>query len=221
MATNRNGTRRRPRLSDEAADHVRELIVSGQLQAGEFIRPEAVAEDLEISATPAREGLLTLLSEGFLRTEPRRGFVVSALSSEDIRDVFIAQSLLGGELASRAATRMTAEQVAELEALQDELEKFAAAGDFDTEEQLNHEFHRRIYRAADAPKLTWMIKGSLGYAPRKFFSSVEGWPDASAQDHRAILDSLRHRDADAAREAMARHIRNAGDLLADHRVSAV
>jgi len=47
-------TRRRPRLSDEAAVHVRELIISGQLSAGEFIRPETVAHELDVSATPAR-----------------------------------------------------------------------------------------------------------------------------------------------------------------------
>lgn len=60
------------RLSDLAAAHVRELIVSGQLRAGEFIRPETVADDLGISATPAREGLLLLQTEGFLTIEPRK-----------------------------------------------------------------------------------------------------------------------------------------------------
>ena len=213
-------TRRRPRLSDEAADHVRELIVSGRIRAGEFIRPEMVAEDLDISATPAREGLLSLLSEGFLRIEPRRGFVVTPLSGDDVRDVFVAQSLLAGELAARAATKMSAADVDALESLQDDLEQAAAAGDFDTEESLNHEFHRRVYRAADSPKLSWMIKASLGYAPRTFFSSVEGWPEASTADHRAILGALRESDADAARAAMIRHIQNAGNLLAEHRSSA-
>jgi DNA-binding GntR family transcriptional regulator len=52
------GFPRRMRLSDEAAAHVRDLIVAGKLKGGEFIRPEAVAERLGISATPIREGLL-------------------------------------------------------------------------------------------------------------------------------------------------------------------
>jgi DNA-binding GntR family transcriptional regulator len=37
------GFPRRMRLSDEAAAHVRDLIVAGKLKGGEFIRPEAVA----------------------------------------------------------------------------------------------------------------------------------------------------------------------------------
>ena len=62
-----------------------------------------------------------------------------------------------------------------------------------------------------------MIKGSLNYAPRRFFASVEGWPQASAADHRAIIAGLRARDADKARAAMVAHIRNAGHLLAAQR----
>ncbi|MGW0039503.1 GntR family transcriptional regulator [Gordonia sp. NB41Y] len=209
--------RRRPRLSDEVSEYVRELIVSGQLQPGEFIRPENVAEELGVSATPSREGLLSLQSEGLLRVEPRRGFVVAPLSGDDIEDVFAGQALLAGELTARATPRLSADDLARLEQLQEELETAAAAVDGDEVERLNHEFHRTIYRAAGSPKLSWMIKSSLGYAPRRFFASVQGWPDASAHDHRAILDSLRLRDPDAARSSMTDHVRKAGQLLAEHR----
>lgn len=209
--------RRAPmRLSDVASAHVRELIVSGQLQAGEFIRPETVAEQLAISATPAREGLLQLQTEGFLSVEPRRGFMVTALSSDDIRDIYDAQALLGGELTARAAAAITPATVEELERIQDALEKAAAAMDFDEEERLNHQFHELIYRLSGSRKIRWLIKTTLAYAPRKFFAAVEGWPEASAQDHRAIIEHLRAGDPDQARAAMARHIRNAGTLLAEH-----
>jgi len=53
---------------------VRELIISGQLTAGEFISPETVAHEIDISATPAREDLRALQSEGFLTVEPHREF---------------------------------------------------------------------------------------------------------------------------------------------------
>lgn len=211
-------TRRRlPRLSDEAAEHVRELIVSGQLEPGQFIRPETMAAELDISATPMREGLLTLQSEGLLRVEPRRGFMVSPLSANDIEDVFVGQSLLAGELAARATSRMSDDELDALEKIQADLEHAADTADYDEVERLNHVFHRSIYSAAGSPKLSWMIKGSLNYAPRRFFASVDGWPQASAADHRAIIAGLRARDGEAARAAMVDHIRNAGRLLAAQR----
>lgn len=216
MTTPGSRPRRLLRLSDVAADHVRELIVSGQLGAGEFIRPEIVAEELGISATPAREGLLALQTEGFLTVEPRKGFTVTALSSDDVRDVFAAQALLGGELAARAARVIDADALTRLEGLQDDLERAADHRDYDAVERLNHQFHETIYRLAGSRKIRWLLKRTLAYAPRKFFAAVEGWPAASAADHRQIIEQLRAGDPDRAREAMSRHICNAGTLLADH-----
>ncbi|WP_261566046.1 GntR family transcriptional regulator [Frankia gtarii] len=207
---------RRPRLSDEVATHVRELIISGRLGGGEFIRPEAVAEDLGISATPAREGLLQLQSKGFLQVEPRRGFVVSPLSPKDIRDTFEAQALLGGELCARAADLVTSADVRALQEIQTRLERAAETGDLTGVEELNFEFHRMINRIADAPKIRWLLGSTLSYAPRRFFPSIRGWSAASARDHRAILRALRDSDGDAARAAMTDHIRRAGTLLTEH-----
>lgn len=208
--------RKHPRLSDEAATHVRELIISGNLKPGEFIRPEAIADELGVSTTPAREGLLTLQSEGFLHVEPRRGFIVSPLSSDDVSDTFVAQALLAGELAARAAVNITARDVKVLTQIQERLEAAAKRDDLDEVEQQNYEFHRLIYRIADAPKILWLLRASLRYAPRRFYPTIGGWPQATIHDHHAILEALRKSDADAAREATNSHIRNAGRLLAEH-----
>jgi DNA-binding GntR family transcriptional regulator len=205
-----------PRLSDEAATYVRELIISAQLTAGEFIRPESVADDLGISATPAREGLLQLQSEGFLRVEPRRGFVVSSLSPKDVSDAFDAQALLAGELCARTASLLTVAGLATLQEIQDALESAAGRGDLAEVEELNFEFHRSIYRVSDAPKIRWLLATTLKYAPRRFYPTIGGWPAASSRDHRAILTALQVADPEAARLAMADHIRQAGLLLAQH-----
>lgn len=206
----------RPRLSDEVAGHVREQIIAGALTAGTFIRPERVAEELDVSATPAREGLLTLQSEGFLKVVPRRGFLVLPLSTKDIRDTFDAQALLGGELAARAAATATPGLVADLAALQEKLRYAAEQGDLTGVERLNFEFHRAIYRHADAPKLSWLLGATLGYAPRRLWASIEGWPSLTLHDHEEVLDALRRNDPDAARAAMARHIVEAGHALIEH-----
>jgi DNA-binding GntR family transcriptional regulator len=54
------------------------------------------------------------------------------------------------------------------------------------------------------------------YAPRLFFARIDGWSQASADDHAAILAALERHDPDAARAAMSEHVRHAGDLLARH-----
>jgi DNA-binding GntR family transcriptional regulator len=204
----------RRQLSDEVVSYVRELIMSGNLRPGDFIRQERIADELELSATPVREGLLSLRGEGFVELKPRRGFVVAPLSASDVRDLFTAQALLAGELVSRAAVRMSPEDLRELTEVHEALRQAAADGDGGLVESLNHDFHRRINRAADAPRLAWMLSISTKFAPRRFFATIPGWSRASAQDHAAIIGAITAGDAAAARAAMMQHMENAGELLA-------
>lgn len=206
----------RPQLSQEAADYIRELIMTGQIQPGQFVGLGQIARDLGVSATPVREGLLALRAEGFVTLEPRRGFLVAPLTADDIRDIFTAQAMLAGELAARASRLLAAAQLDHLAQLQDLLSRAADAGEPARLEAHNHEFHRLINRSAAAPKISWMLAHSTRYVPRRFYATVTGWPEASVRDHSAILAALRTRDPDAAREHMARHVRHAGDLLAEH-----
>ena len=59
----------RQQLSESVATHLREQIVWGRLQLGEFLRIDAIAHELDISTTPVREGLLLLQSESFVRDQ--------------------------------------------------------------------------------------------------------------------------------------------------------
>lgn len=210
------GLGRRPQLSDEVATYIRELIMSGQVRQGEFLRLERVASDLGISATPVREALLSLRGEGFVQLEPRRGFVVASLSRQDVEDLFFVQASIAAELAARAASRISTSDAAELERLQEGMAKAAADGDLDAIEDQNHRFHRVINIAAGSRKLTWVLGTVVRYAPRRFYGTIQGWTDASLADHRQILAAMRSRDTDGARKAMYEHIVHAGDLLVSH-----
>lgn len=215
-AAGTTGLGRRPQLSDEVAAYIRELIMSGQVRQGEFLRLERVASDLGISATPVREALLSLRGEGFVQLEPRRGFVVASLARQDVEDLFFVQASIAAELAARAAARISVTGLDELEQLQDGMSKAAADGDVDAIEDQNHRFHRVLNVAADSPKLGWVLGTVVRYAPRRFYGTIHGWIEASLADHRQILAALRSRDKDQARKAMYEHIVHAGDLLVSH-----
>ena len=216
--------RQAPKLSSrrqfpaEVEAYVRELIMAGRLKAGQFIRTERLAEELGISQTPVREGLLALRGEGFLALERRRGFRVLELRLSDVDDLFAVQAHLAAELARRAAARLTPEQLAHLHDVQTELVAALEAGSPEIVEALNHEFHRFINRSADSPKLTLLLSVAARYVPRRFFYTIDGYPEASAKDHQAVLRALRDKDGEAAGEAMRRHIEHAGQLLRAHLV---
>ncbi|MFI0483573.1 GntR family transcriptional regulator [Actinomadura sp. 9N215] len=207
---------RRRQLSDEVAAHVRDLIMSGQVRSGEFLRLERIAEDLGISVTPVREALLSLRGEGFVTLEPRRGFMPAPLTRDDVHDLFEAQAYFAGELAARAADKITEAELAALDRTQVRLEEASRAGDSEAIERANHEFHRVINLCAGSPKTAWLLRLVVRYAPRRFYSSIHGWSQASVDDHHLVLAALRAGDAAAARQAMRAHIRHAGTLLVVH-----
>lgn len=208
--------RNSPQLSERAAAFIRGLIMSGQLRGGEFVRLERMVDELGISATPVREALLALRGEGFVQLVPRRGFVVVPLSRDDIRDLFLVQADLAGELAARAARRMKASDVAGVESLQRALEAAAHGGDPEAIEVANHRFHRAVNLAAGSPKLSWFLGTAVRYAPRHFYASIHGWQEASVEDHHDIVDALRRRSSNKAKAAMRKHVLHAGQLLVEH-----
>jgi DNA-binding GntR family transcriptional regulator len=73
-----------------------------------------------------------------------------------------------------------------------------------------------INLCAGSPKTAWLLRLVVRYAPRRFYSSIEGWAQASVDDHHLVLAALRAGDADGARQAMRAHIRHAGTLLVVH-----
>jgi len=207
--------RRGRSLTDEVADHVRGLVMTGRVREGDYLRLDRLAADLGISVTPVREGLLALQGEGFVELLPRRGFVVRALAEQDLQDVFWVQAQLEGELARRAAAVFDDELVAGLRAIQERLVAAAERGDHRLVERHNYDFHHAVAKAVDAKRLRWFLKVAARMSPSRYFPQVEGWTDAAVSDHGAIIEALAAGDGDAAAAAMQSHILHAGRLLGD------
>lgn len=212
----------RQQLPQDVATYVRELIISGQVREGEFLRIENIAKRLNISSTPVREGLLQLQSETFVRLVPRRGFVVLGFSKQDVRDIFWTQSVLAGELARRAAQRMTDEEFREIEALD---RVYAAAvkdagpgarAGLAADHQAGHRFHRAINLAARSTRLAMMLGMMVRQLPNRFYGMIEGQVSDTVIYHAQIVEALRARDADRVARLMQEHIAAGGEHLIAH-----
>ena len=206
----------RPQLADDVARLVRRRIFNGTYAAGKYIRLDQLAAELGISVTPVREALFELRGEGLLDQLPRRGFVVLPVTDRDIADVSNLQAHVGGELAARAALRISDERLRELSVIHGELVQAYAANDEDRAVRLNHEFHRAINVAAESPKLAQLMSQITRYAPESVFPTIEGWPARSVADHTRILLALKARDVGKARTAMADHLAAGATPLIDH-----
>ena len=205
---------RRQQLPEEVAAYVREMIVSGEVRPGEFLRMEPIAEAVGVSNTPVREGLLLLRSEGFVKLVPRRGFMVASFTAQDVRDIFWVQAQLAGELAARAAKRITPEQIALLEEIVAQYDDAVAAQDEEQLAQLGHAFHREVNLAADSYRLALLLGSVVRQLPNTFYATIEGMVANSHEVHPRILKALRGHQVRKARTLMEQHILERAEHLA-------
>jgi DNA-binding GntR family transcriptional regulator len=205
--------RRHQRLPEEVASYVRELIISGTVRPGEFLRIDRIAEQVGVSITPVREGLGILRGQGFVRLLPRRGFMVAPFSQQDIHDLFWAQAVLAGELAARAALRITPDKLAELERISALYEKANGSNNIADVVELSHAYHREINRAAGSMRLAMLLDSVVKTLPPHFYASIDGWIEETRHDHPEIINVLRQGDAEKARALMKHHISFGADRL--------
>jgi DNA-binding GntR family transcriptional regulator len=203
---------RRQQLPEEVASYVRELIMSGDARPGEFLRMERIAEAMGVSNTPVREGLLLLRSEGFVSQVPRRGFVVATFTRQDIKDLFWTQAVLAGELAARAATKMTPERLDRLEEIVEQYQQ-AMQENSDDIDYLGYAFHREINIAADSRRLALLLGALVKSVPKHFYSTIEGQVSATIDEHPLLIDALRKKQGRKARSLMEKHIGGGADRL--------
>ncbi|HVO89911.1 MAG TPA: GntR family transcriptional regulator [Casimicrobiaceae bacterium] len=197
-------------LGEVAYKAVRDAIVANKLKPGDRISEYKVAEWLNISRTPAREGLRRLEAEGFLTATPRRGLVVASVDDDAIYELYAAREILEAGAAALAARNATD---AELVALEQMVAAEAAMKD-SAEMMFEHNrlFHRFVYRAARNRYLTRFLQSLYDTLTAHRSLSTMHMParrEAVLKEHRALCQALMRRDEAAASRAAVDHVRAA------------
>ncbi|MGO1182276.1 MAG: GntR family transcriptional regulator [Micrococcaceae bacterium] len=192
-------------LSNHIAEHIRAEILAGNYPPGKFLRLDEVAKELGVSVTPVREAFMALSVEGFVRHAERRGFLVTPLNYTDFEDLYTLLAQVAGRLAERAASAMSTEDIAELEAIHARMQEAAEHSDPAEVEHTNDEFHRVINRAANSSKLAWILLSILKYVPKRFYASIHGLTPMLLEQHERILTAIRDRNPAEAYAAMYEH----------------
>ena len=205
-----------PALYEQVAERLRARIFAHELQPGSWIDEQALALEYGISRTPLREALKVLAAEGLVVLKPRRGCYVTELSEQDIDEVFPVMALLEGRVAEEAARRITSADFARLEAIHADLERHAVANNADRFFEANQRFHTALQDIAGNRYLAQLIDDARKVIKltRRDSLRLEGRLKQSLAEHREILEALRDRDTDRARQHMHDHLLSGRAALA-------
>lgn len=170
-------------------------IVTGTLGPGDRIRLSETAEAIGVSMTPLRESLVQLEREGFVRSDPGRGYAVPELDPEEVRQLYPLIWTLEVH-ALRTAPPDTA-TVDELERLN---ERFAALTESEPAARLDREWHRALLSECSNELLLELLSVLKARAARYELAYMRetGNVGISAAQHARIVESLRTSDLEGA-----------------------
>ncbi len=196
-------------IRERAYRYLKDLILEGEFKPGDRLIERELATKLNISRTPIREALFRLESQGFVKTVPRKGVIVSNISEEEVIEVFTILSSLEVLAAKLAAQKMDEVTQKEFDKKIKELEELEKNDheDFDNE-HIN--MNLLLYKASKSPKLYEILSGLTDYIQMSANMGYEtpGRRKESLREHIQIMKALRDKEVEMAEYQTKIHIEN-------------
>lgn len=188
-------------LSDEVVQRLRQAILSGQFAPGEPLREKQLAELTGVSRGPIREALRELKREGLVTGRNGRSYV-ARLSRQDLEEVHSLRRALEQLAVEFACQNVTTEQLAEMEAIVDDMILHVQDGiNEQAAAELDLRFHDALYRASGHQRLLnyWTTLRPLihVFLLNRNVANPD-FSDLMVRGHQTILEAIRDRDASRA-----------------------
>jgi DNA-binding GntR family transcriptional regulator len=191
---------------------VRRSIIMGHRQPGERLEVDCLASQYDTSVTPVRDALQMLSQEGLVTIKPRSGYFVTSITLKELRDMLELRKILELAVIERAALRVTAEQISELQSIH-----AGYTGDddesYDRYTDENRWFHYLLARATGNNELAEILGRLLDRLAR--FMVMRHAGKSQEITHARILGALERHDVKAAREALLDDIETSTDAIMD------
>lgn len=210
----------RQTLSDQVFTELKEAIIKGDLAQGCKITEDEIAKQYGISRGPLREAIRRLEGLRLLVRKPHAGVRVVTLTHSMMEEIYTVREALEGMSARLAATRMSDDEITDLQQLLKNHEStinqsqgkeyFQREGDLD--------FHYRIAQASNNQWLMDLLSNELYQLLRMCrhrSSQTPERPIKALAEHKQITEAIAQRDPELAEILMRRHISGAWKIVKD------
>jgi DNA-binding GntR family transcriptional regulator len=203
--------------ASEVHEHLRALILCGDIRPGTELNQVELAPLLGVSRTPLREAIRMLQEEGLVHAEPQKRARVREFDVDQLESVYAQRIILEGLGARLTAPNLGDGELAELDGLLKEMRQLSERRELGTWQKVHRRFHRRLVAGANAPlreAITTLADRGEYY---RFIFQVSGpraWA-AGVAEHEAIVARYRAHDGPGAGRELAAHLaRTALSILA-------
>jgi DNA-binding GntR family transcriptional regulator len=189
-------------------------IVAGEFAPGTVLTVPTLAGEFGVSATPVREAMLNLARRGFLSPLRNRGFEVTEVSPDELRELGEVRLLLEGPPMRRLAGTLPDDVVERLQGLADEIVRAGREGRFEDYLEADTTFHLTLLELTGNRQLVRLVRELrqqtrlVGLVNLADSDELEG----SSLEHAELVRLLVEGDGGGAEALMRRHIGHVAGL---------
>jgi DNA-binding GntR family transcriptional regulator len=198
---------------------LKSAILDNIFPPGHFAAENDVAAQLGMSRTPVHEAAIRLQEEGLVEVLPRRGILVRAISSRDIREIYeltiALESMAAEVLAARSLSPAVKKTLARLETETKTMEIALKKNDLDKWAAADDRFHELLTGECGNGRLsrTASTIRDQTHRARLLTLRLRPIPVKSAPEHRAIIEAIREGNPSAASRSAGAHRRRASEVM--------
>ena len=203
---------RRETLAGEVRKELEQMILNGDLKAGEKMNEVLLSEALGVSRGTVREAIRTLSDSGLIDLIANRGAYVHETTSAEVRNLYELRGAIFSMACGAAARQVSAgSETAVSNKLNHNLDRMRAVlSEKDTTQyyELNIEFHEMLLKASRNSKAQAIYESLVKemHLYRRRGLSIATNIASSIEEHTAISVAVIAGDADAARSAAHTHV---------------
>ena len=183
-------------LKDHVYEYISEQINNGTLKPNEKIIEKEISEELDISRTPIREGLIKLVNEGLLEKKPRKGFIVKEVKEKTVKEVYQIIGVLEGLAISLSLENIDEKDTKEMKKLVDKMDIAIKYEDYKEYYQLQTNFHRIYVEKSNNEKLLELLDSlkkifiKKNYYKENTNSNINKALTKTNEEHKKIIELI-------------------------------
>jgi DNA-binding GntR family transcriptional regulator len=205
-------------LVDYTREYLENAIITGIFPPGMRIKEEEIASRLQISRPPIRQAFESLVVEGLLTRQPRKGVVVTRIEEKDVWEIYTLKASLYSLATCLAIDFMTDEGIAKLEKAVQGMEKCAYKEPVNLTkyQALNEDFHINILlEICNHGRLHKLLHNLNNQTKRLSYKNLQdrNHLKSNCEYHKKMFEAIKAKDKGLAENFCQEHIFRGMDLL--------
>jgi DNA-binding GntR family transcriptional regulator len=200
-------------LEEYGYQALRELILQGEITAGQKLVQEDLAQRLGVSRTPLRSAIAGLERDGFVTISPRGEATVVSFGPERVADLFEVRAVLEGLTCRLVAPSIERRHTLYLRSLITSAAPVTDSDDWSAYREADREFHHYLTTLLANDFLTRQLDAVRDVLRLSLSQGLLRPPAETLQEHLDIIDALEAQDPEKAEQAMLTHIRKTIALM--------